>query len=386
MTSTAVYDVILIGAGSVGVPTAFFLSRAGLKTLVLDSNPSVGQGSNKRAIGGIRATHSDPAKIRLCQRSLDIFSTWKETYGNEIEWFQGGYYYVAYREQEKDSLQELIRVQKGFGLNVDWLDASQSLTLLPDLNPEGLLGGSFSPEDGSASPLLSIHAFYQHAIQSGADFHFREPVIKIDQEKGRITSVSTSTGTYSTRLIINCSGAKAREISRMVGFDVPVYPDSHEAAITEPVKRFIQPMVVDTRPGAGSANDYFYQHLTGQIVFCITPQPAIPGEDVRETSSFLPMVSRRLLDVMPRLKYIRVRRTWRGLYPMTPDGFPIVGFSKEVEGFFSAVGMCGQGFMLGPGIGELIQRAVLNTTDAADQDTLIRLSPYREFSGSEKLR
>ena len=65
-----------------------------------------------------------------------------------------------------------------------------------------------------------------------------------------------------------------------------------------------------------------------------------------------------MIDLMPRLANIRVRRTWRGLYPMTPDGSPLVGWAREVEGFIQAVGMCGQGFMLGPGLGELLARMV----------------------------
>ena len=96
----SIYDVIIIGAGSVGTPAAFFLAKTGLKVLVLDPYASVGQGSNKRAIGGIRATHSDPAKIRLCLRSLELFSTWQVTYGEDIEWYKGGYCFVAYREKE----------------------------------------------------------------------------------------------------------------------------------------------------------------------------------------------------------------------------------------------------------------------------------------------
>ena len=84
-------------------------------------------------------------------------------------------------------------------------------------------------------------------------------------------------------------------------------------------------LVVDIHPIKGSANDYFYQHHTGQIVFCITPYPPVIGTDRRETSVFLPQVARRLLGIMPRLRNLKVRRTWRGLFPMTPDGVPIVG-------------------------------------------------------------
>jgi sarcosine oxidase subunit beta len=95
------YDVIIIGAGSIGAPTAFYLAQAGLRVLVIDRESSPGQGSNKTAIGGIRATHSDSAKIRLCLRSLEIFSTWQEIYGDDIEWNQGGYCFVTYRKKRR---------------------------------------------------------------------------------------------------------------------------------------------------------------------------------------------------------------------------------------------------------------------------------------------
>lgn len=380
------YDVIVIGAGSVGTPAAFYLSQAGLRTLVLDRLPSVGQGSNKSAIGGIRATHSDPAKIRLCLRSIEIISTWKERYGDEIEWYKGGYSFVAYREREEKILKELLATQQAYGLNIRWLDKEDLLEVIPDLNPEGLIGGTFSPDDGHASPLLAIHAFYRHARGQGAEFHFSENVCGLLIRGGRVRGVKTDRAEYGAEVVINAAGAWAAEVARWAGLEVPVRPDSHEAAVTEPVARFLNPMVVDIRPVPGSANYYFYQHYTGQVIFCITPSPNIWGTDTRETSEFLPMVARRMVELMPRLKNIRVRRTWRGLYPMTPDGFPIVGWAREVEGFLLAVGMCGQGFMLGPGLGELLARMVQGRLEEEDHLVLEYLSPYREFAGQEKLK
>jgi sarcosine oxidase subunit beta len=145
-------------------------------------------------------------------------------------------------------------------------------------------------------------------------------------------------------------------------------------------------MIVDIRPAEGSANYYFYQHRTGQVIFCITPDPPIVGTDRRETSQFLPMISRRMVGVMPKLKNIKVRRTWRGLYPMTPDGSPIVGKTEEVEGYLLAVGMCGQGFMLGPGLATLLVRLVKDELTEDDREVLEKFSPGREFSGMEKLK
>jgi sarcosine oxidase subunit beta len=384
--SKSAYDVIIIGAGSIGAPAALAMAEGGLRVLVLDRMASVGQGSNKGAIGGIRATHSDPAKIRICLRSLEIFSTWKERRSDEIEWSKGGYMFVAYRDREEKALQELLITQKAFGLNIDWYDRDRILEIVPDLNPEGLIGGTYSPDDGSASPLLSAHAFWKAAEKAGADFRFGEIVTGLVMENGAVRGVRTDQGEYAAPVVVNAAGGWAADVGRMAGLDLPVKPDAHEAAVTEPVAPFLKPMVVDIRPMPCSANYYFYQHSTGQIIFCITPNPSIWGLETRETSSFLPMVAHRMVSLMPRLKNLRVRRSWRNVYPMTPDGFPLVGWAREVKGLLLAVGMCGQGFMIGPGLGEILAHMVKDTLPTKDREIMDLLSPYRKFEGQEKLK
>jgi sarcosine oxidase subunit beta len=72
---------------------------------------------------------------------------------------------------------------------------------------------------------------------------------------------------------------------------------------------------------------------------------------------------------------------------MTPDGFPIIGWSKEVQGYFTAIGMCGQGFMLGPGVGELVARTICEGELSADDSMVLgNLSPYRSYEGKEALK
>jgi sarcosine oxidase subunit beta len=390
--SDTTYDVIIIGAGSVGVPAALAMAEAGVDVLVIDKFASQGQGSNKAAIGGIRATHSDPAKIRLCLRSLEIVSTWEELYGHNLEWTRGGYSFVAYREQEEETLKGLLEIQKRYGLNIDWYDRDDLLEIIPHLNPAGLIGGTFSPEDGHCSTLLAGHAFYDAAKRAGAEFRFNESVVEILTEpmvRGphkRITGVKTTQGAYQAPIVVNAAGPWATHVGEMVGLSHPIAPDSHEAGITEPVAHFLNPMVVDIRPAPGSKNYYFFQLHSGQVVFCITPDPPVPGLDRRETSEFLPMVARRMVGLVPKLANIRVRRTWRGLYPMTPDGSPLVGWAREVEGYLMAVGMCGQGFMLGPGLGELLARMVTGEQTPEDREVLKILSPYRKFEGMEALK
>ncbi len=380
------YDVIIVGAGSVGVPTALSLSELGIKTLVIDERASPGQGENKHAIGGIRATHSDPPKIITCKRSIEVFSSWEEKYGDDIEWLTGGYCFPVYREAEEKALKGILPMQKEFGLNIDYYNADYIAGKVPGINQQDLRGGTFSPEDGSASPLLAINAFARRAEELGCDFRYKEKVTKIHVQNGHVEGVSTDAGKYEADVVIDAAGAYSKELCQTAGVDVDVQPDSHEAGITEPVEMFSPAMVVDIRPGPGSKNYYFYQNKHGQVVFCITPDPPIVGTDKNETSVFLPQVSQRMLDIMPRLKNIRVRRVWRGLYPMSPDGSPIVGWNKDVQGLLHNTGMCGQGFMLGPGVGEVVARLVADESTREDKIILEGWSPDRDFVGEEVLK
>ena len=380
------YDVIIAGAGSVGVPTAMALAELGLKPLVVDMHPSPGQGENKHAIGGIRATHSEPAKILTCRRSLEIFSTWQQLHGDNIEWLKGGYVFPVYRPDDVQMLKGLLAVQKKFGLNIDFVGPQAIEEIIPGINSQDLRGGTISHDDGSISPLLAVNAFYRRAQNLGAEFHFNEKITKILCQKDKVTGIATDKTQYSTAVVIDAAGPYSPELGKTVNIDIAITPDSHEGAITEPVAPFFNCMVVDIRPAAGSKNYYFYQNKQGQVIFCITPDPPIIGKDKRETSQFLPQVCARMVNLLPRLKNLRVRRTWRGLYPMTPDGSPLIGWNREVKGLFHATGMCGQGLMLAPGIAEVAARAVAGSTNETDNLILKKFSPYREFSGEEALK
>ncbi|MCK4380884.1 MAG: FAD-binding oxidoreductase [Candidatus Lokiarchaeota archaeon] len=385
------YDVVIIGAGSVGVPTALATANDGLKALVIDSLPSVAQADNKHAIGGIRATHSHKGKIWLCQRSIEIFSSWEDKFGDDIWWSQGGYTFLAFTNEHENLLKETVELQKSYGLNINYVSAEKIREIIPGINSNGLLGGTYSPEDGNASPLLSLHSFFRRSKDLGANYHFNEKVIDILTKNNRVISVKTTKGRYNTQSIINAAGAHAKDIGNMVGIDTLVEPESHEAGITEPVKSFFTSMIVDIRPCSdpkfgNSKNYYFYQNKEGKIIFCLTPDPNILGTDRTETSSFLPQISKRMIDLLPRLRNIKVRRTWRGLYPMTPDGNPIIGKVDDIEGYINAVGMCGQGFMIGPGLGELLSRILTERTISRDKEILDTLSYQRNFGIEEELK
>ena len=379
------FDAIVIGAGSAGLPCAYYLALGGLRVLVVDKNPSPGQGENKAAIGGARATHSEPAKIRLCLESLKVFSSLKPDHGLDVDWKKGGYCFPVYAESNEAALKGLLPIQRRFELNIDWVGPEAIRELVPGINPEGLRGGTFSPDDGQVSPLLTATAFHTLSAARGVKFAFCEEVAEISRSGGKITGLRTQKNSYSSPVVVNAAGPGAREVGRLTGLDIPVVPDSHEGGISAPVEHFLQPLVVDLRPGpeGRSANFYFGQKTEGQIIFCYTPAPVILGSDKRSTSEFMPVIGRRLVELIPRLKNLLIRRTWRGLYPMTPDGVPILGRVEGLEGMLLAVGTCGQGFMMGPGIGRNIASLVTTGKPLMEQSVFGTMSFHRDFGAAK---
>jgi sarcosine oxidase, subunit beta len=384
------YDVIVIGSGSVGTPTAYFCAKEGLRVLVIDECASSGQGQNKAAIGGVRATHSHPAKIKICLQSLKIFSSWKEKIGTDIGWKKGGYCFPVFGDEEEDLLKSILPIQKNYGLDINWVDDKRIAKLIPGINTKGLYGGTFSPNDGQVSPLLCSESFTNEAKKHHALFCFNQSVVDIltqgDKNESQVVGVKTDKDVFYADAVVNAAGAYASKICGMVGLDVPVDPNSHEAGISAPIKPFLGPLVVDLRPGdeGCTANFYFGQNTEGQILFCYTPLPIIPGCNKECTSDFMPIMARRLVNLIPRFRFLTIRRLWRGLYPMTPDGVAVVGQSSVVKGFYLGVGMCGQGLMMGAGVGKNLCNLIAKGYPCIDKEVFDMLSPERDFYHPQK--
>ena len=375
------FDAIVVGGGSVGVPSAYYLAQRGLKVLVLDRRPAVGQGENKTAIGGVRATHSDPAKIRICLRSLDVISTWKETHGDDIGWKPGGYCFPVYDERLEQTLKGLLPIQHEYGLVNDYVDAGTIAEVVPGIERDGLRGGTYSPGDGQVSPLLLPPVLMRHAMLNGAVLHVGERVTGYLLEGGAIKGVTTDLATYHAPRVILATGSDARAHGELLGLHIPVTPDSHEAGISAPVEHFLAPLVVDLRPGSEgrTSNFYFGQNHEGQIIFCYTPKELFVGTDRTSLSEFLPIVAGRLVGLIPRLRNLLIRRVWRGCYPMTPDSLPIVANVQEIAGLTLAVGMCGHGMMLGVGVGQEVASLAVDGRPMLPPDVAARWRFDRDF-------
>jgi sarcosine oxidase subunit beta len=306
--------------------------------------------------------------------SVRLFRSMRDEFGFDVEWKASGYLFLAHSEEMVTIFQNNIAIQKPFGLDVSFITAEECKKIVPLLNIDGLIGGAWCASDGQANPFLVVKGFADGIRRNGGAIRIGEEAVRIEIQKDRIQSVTTSSGhTYTAGKVLNAAGPWAKDVAALAGIDIPIEPERHEALVTEGVQYMEIPMLVDYRADGG----YFVQRITGQFIGCYTPKPPFPGRRIDSTFDFLVEMSRRMVKLVPALKNVAVLRQWAGSYSMTPDGSPIVG-ETEVKGFYCCVGMCGHGFMLGPAMGKLMAQYITENSWLIPMDECIYGRTYGE--------
>ncbi len=371
-------DILIIGGGIVGASVGYYLSKEKLKVFLFEKDYPT-SGSTGKAIGGIRQQFSHELTIRIMKKSVKTFSYLAEELGMDIDWFPGGYLFLAHDEKTKENYLKAISVQKRYNLPVRFLNPNEVKEIVPSLNPEGLLGATFCPTDGHANPFKVTYGYLEGIKRNGGKvFPYTE--VKEIKLEGKGFKIKTDKGeTSSAPIVVNCAGPWAREVSALLKLDVPIYPERHEGLVTEELPHLFSPMIVDYR----ADGSYFFQfRSTGHIIGCYTPIPPVLGPDTSSTFEFLTEMPRRMLRLIPALQDVRILRQWAGSYEMTPDGNPIVS-ETEVPNFYIIGGMCGHGFMLAPGIAQLFAEKIVKGKSSLPLDEF-RLN--RDFQKREVMR
>ncbi|UCF70904.1 MAG: FAD-binding oxidoreductase, partial [candidate division WOR-3 bacterium] len=269
-------DVIVIGGGIIGCATGYYLTKRGLKVNLLEKN-YLTAGSTGRCIGGIRQQFSTELSIKVAMESMKKFAAMNDELGRDVEFHRGGYLFLAHSKNKKESYTKLIEIQQAMGLDVSYVNVSEIEKIVPGIDTTDLLGGAYCPSDAQANPFLIVDA-YARAIKERGNVYTYKEATAVDCQKDKVKSVRTRDGeTFYAPVVVNAAGPCAREIGQMVNLDIPIYPERHEAMITEQMERFFDMMIVDYRPDGC----YFNQKWgKGSIIGCYTPIPNVPGHDL----------------------------------------------------------------------------------------------------------
>jgi sarcosine oxidase, subunit beta len=349
------YRAVVVGAGVVGLFTAVHLAEAGAGPLLVVDRGFLSGGASGRNGGGVRQQWETSATIRLAREAVGEYRRFGSRFGTNVWFRQGGYLFLAVSEAERERLAAVHRAVRSEGLPSTLLEPAGIAERVPALDLTGVVGGSFLASDGTLYPFPALGGLYEAARRLGVEVALGVEALGVERTGGRLSALATSAGTVRTAAVVNAAGGWSGDFSRRCGLEVPNRATRHEILATEPLKPFLDPMVVRLADGL-----YFSQTMRGEIVGGLSvPHP--PGTSGGMTSSpeFLRRMALALVGLVPRLRPMRVLRAWSGFYDDTPDGLPLIGEDPRLPGFFHGNGFGGHGFMLAPASSKRIATAVL---------------------------
>jgi glycine/D-amino acid oxidase-like deaminating enzyme len=339
-------DVVIVGAGMVGASCAYALSRAGLKVTVIDRK-GVAAGTTGAGEGNILVSDKEPGpELDLALWSNRLWREWGAEVGG-IELEPKGGLVVG-------SSDELPGAQASAGVIAEQVDPR---SLEPRLAPH-LTRGVFYPQDMQVQPMLAAARLLR---ASGATVLPGTELTGVHVASGRITSIDSTTGSISTRHVINAAGTWGGPVSSLLGAPVPVLPRRGFILVTEPLPPGVIRHKVYTADYVANVASSDEGLETSTVVEGTASGTVLIGAS-RERVGFDPSLSvpvlRRLADgavrLFPFLRDVRLLRAYRGFRPYCPDHLPVIGPDPRVDGVLHACGHEGAGIGLAPATGVLI--------------------------------
>lgn len=352
--------VVVIGGGAAGLSTAVALVERGIRDVTVLEAGELAAGSSSRSAGFVESQYVDPLDIETRARSMHVFRRLQRDHGLEIQ--ETGYLRLAATSDVLAAFDASVALQRELAIDhASVLDAGEIAHLVPWLAMDGVAGGLWGPTDGRIDGPAYCRLLAALADAGGARVVTGARVTAID---ARATGhqVHTTAGPVDAEVVVNAAGPWAGRIGELLGIDVPVLPLRNQIGIWR-LARSIEsplPMVMDYIPHSGGQGlyvatyddlDHVLAGLHSEEVVRDADDP--DGYDQNADAGYLATTRARLAERLPGLPVGDVERAWAGLYPVSPDGLPIVGPVPGMASVVLAVGGGGSGIQLSPIMGAL---------------------------------
>lgn len=337
------YSVVIVGGGANGLGVARWLAEGGMTDVLVLEKSYLLHGASGRNGGGVRAQWGTVDNLALARDSLKLFRTMSADLGFNVWFRQGGYLFLAHSEDKLAAIRTTVKFHNANGVKTRVVTPSDIHVLVPELNLDGVVGGSYHKGDGVIFPWAVVFGLAKRCVELGVDVRTFTSATGFESSNGRVRAVETTRGRVTCDWVVNAAGCWSTEVADLLGVALPNLPVRHEILVTEALKPFLDPMVVDLRNGL-----YANQDMRGEIVTGIGMPGEKPGVDFRSSFDFTRRVAKSLLDLLPTLGDVKVMRQWAGAYDVTPDNKPILGPTPGLENFLQLNGASGHGFMISP--------------------------------------
>lgn len=344
-TGATHYDVVIAGGGLVGASTAFALARQGLRVALIERRFCGAQASGVN-YGGVRTQGRVVEQMPLAVRARRVYGRLPELIGMDAEFVVSGHLRIACREADLDVLDAWAAMAREFGVAAQVMRGEAFRTRYPWLGAAAI-GGSLCPSDGHANPRLLSPGFAQAARREGA--HVREQTTLSDIAfDGTCFHMRAGDDRITSRWLVNCAGSWANRIAEQFGERAPMQPIYPNMWVTEPLPRFIGHSL-----GVVGGGFYARQVERGN---CVIGGGRGHGDDdyAQPSTAATRAVMRDAVAMLPGLRDALLLRTWSGVEGETPDHNPVIGPSGTTPRLLHAFGFSGGGFLLAPGVGEVL--------------------------------
>lgn len=403
-------DAVVIGAGIVGVFSAYYLAKRGLKVVLLEKG-RVGAEQSSRNWGWCRQQNRDARELPMATKSLDLWDAFAAETGENTGFKRCGLLYLSDNEEDLAGWAKWRDFARTVGVTTHMLDSAEA-SERGKATGRQWKGGVFSPTDGIADPSNAAPAVARAIIKLGGTILQNCAARGIETEGGKLSAIVTERGTIRTKLAVLSGGAWASSFCRQYGIRFP--------------QASIRSSVLAVEPGAEEIPDALHtarisvtRRGNGGHTLAISGRGRVDvtGQQLRYASQFLPMFLRRwrsispggfeglrqgheslarwkldrptpmeevrildpavdestvrlthqrAVEMLPALKGRQVTASWASYIDSTPDGVPAIGETTKVPGLILAAGFSGHGFGIGPGAGHLIADIVTGAEPLVD--------------------